>query len=94
MIIKVKNYKLIQREEKGFDLIKEVDAQKLGTGTMQSPNGEKYLRDEEIGYNMSLENCIQTIIHLELCKSNETVDLKTYIDEYKRVKNEITNILK
>lgn len=93
MIIKIKDFKLIQHPISGFDLYREVKARKIGEGTMQNPLGEEYLKDEFIGYNMTLEKCIKDIIHLIQCDSDEVVSLEEYVKSYKSIKEEITNLL-
>jgi len=64
MIIRYKDFRLEQQSIKGFDLYREVKAQRIGEGTLQAPTGEEYLRSDLIGYNMSLEKCIEDIIHV------------------------------
>lgn len=94
MIIRIKDFRLEQQPSQGFDLYREVKAKRIGDGTMQNPTGEEYLKDELVGYNMTLEKCITDIIHLIQCDSEEETSLNDFIASYKAIKEEILNILK
>lgn len=93
MTIRFKNFRLEQQSIKGFDLYKEVKARKIGTGTIKEPNGEEYLRDEFIGYNMSFEKCMEEIIHNIQSEEDVVVTVQGFLESYKKLKNEILDIL-
>ena len=58
--------------------------------------GEPTITNRLIGYALSLESCIRTITTLttEANFKDENVSLKQYVDEYKRIKTDVDNILK
>jgi hypothetical protein len=43
---------------------------------------------------MSLERCIDKIVKLELLEKQETVDLKTFLTEYDKAKQELLTAIK
>lgn len=92
MNIKYKTYTLVQQES-GFDLNETIQCQKLGTGTIQDPNGEMYDKEVNIGYNMKLDTCFHKIAHLELLKQNSTVELLQFRKEFKAIYDELTNLI-
>ena len=50
--------------------------------------------DEECGYDMSLERCIDKIVKFELLENQETVDLRTFLTEYDKAKQELLTAIK
>lgn len=94
MIIKIKDFRLEQQSTKGFDLIREVKSKRIGDGDLRNPTGEDYIKDELIGYNMTLESCITNIIHIIQSDDFTIVSLQEFLESYKQLKEEILNILK
>lgn len=87
MNIEYKNYKIKQTSALKFDLIKLVEREKKETK-------EKYIAESTMGYDMQLENCCKNIV-LDLMKSKEeTTDLKNFLTEYKREKEELLKTIK
>ena len=76
-----KNYTL-EPEDRRFNLYKAVTRTKEATG-------EKYDSQDSLGYGMSLDHCIETIITDSLADKQETLTLRQYIDEYKKLKTEV-----
>ena len=87
-MIKIREYNITpcMNAPKRYDLSKTVTKTKKSTG-------EKYEGTNDIGYGMPLESCIENIIFLEVNKGNEITDLKQYIETYKKVKDEIIQIV-
>jgi hypothetical protein len=58
--------------------------------------GESYEVTDDIGYGMTLENAIESIIHLEVDKGNGVTELDAFLIVYKeavrRLKNDIKTI--
>lgn len=92
MNIKYKTYTLTQQES-GFDLVETVQSQKIGEGTLQKPTGELYDKEIPLGYNMRIDTCFHKIIHLELLKIKDTVELKEFRDEFKKLHDELTKLM-
>lgn len=55
---------------------------------------EIYEIEVNMGYAYTLESAIQKIIYLEIEKKNETLTLKEYLNEFRKMKDEILNELK
>ena len=95
MNIEYKNYKIVQTQSLNYDLLRTVrrktyeivDGKKVDTGTTRD-------HDEDWGYDMSLERCISQIVKLELLEKQETVDLKTFLTEYDKAKQELLTAIK
>jgi hypothetical protein len=87
MTIKFREFILYQSDFGGFDLCEQVES-------IDKNSGISSLREKTIGYNMSLDYCINKIIHLIQCRSHDVVDLKGFIESYRSLKNEILTILK
>lgn len=94
MIIRIKDFRLEQQPTKGFDLIREVKSKRIGDGDLRNPTGEDYIKDEIVGYNMTIENCITKIIHIIQSDDTKVVSLQEFLESYKQLKVEILNILK
>lgn len=96
MNIAYKNYKIVQTQSLNYDLIrtmpkeifeKDDNNKKVATGQFKDV-------DEEWGYDMKLETCIDKIVKLELLEKQEIVDLKTFLTEYDKVKQELLTAIK
>lgn len=95
MNIEYKNYKIVQTQSLNYDLLRVgqrktyemVDGKRVDTGTTRD-------FDEEWGYDMKLETCIEKIVKLELLDKQETVDLKTFLTEYDKAKQELLTAIK
>lgn len=55
--------------------------------------GQKYNKDEELGYGYNLDSAIQKIIAFELIKKDDVADLKAYLEAYKGIKEDIVSLL-
>jgi len=51
-------------------------------------------KEEELGYDMILENAIQKTISYLLAEDESTTDLNGFLDAYKKQKSELENLLK
>lgn len=56
--------------------------------------GEAYIKKEEIGFGMTIEHAIERIIMEKLHDKKETTDLRGFIREFKRLKEELEIALK
>ena len=70
-----------------FDLLRD------GVG-QRKKDGVKFTKKTTIGYAMSLESGIHTIISTRLAEKQTIVDLGTYVELYKREKEEVFGLLK
>ena len=84
MKIKYKNY-TFEPEGRRFNLFKTIRANKIDK-TTKKPTGEEYDRDDVLGYGMSFDLCIETIISDLMCAKEEEMSLRQFIDEYKGLK--------
>lgn len=95
MNIAYKNYKIVQTQSLNYDLLRVGQRKtfKVEAGK-RIDTGETRNHDEEWGYDMSLEWCISQIVKLELLEKQETVDLKTFLTEYDKIKQELLTAIK
>ena len=86
MKIQIKDYTLTPSDnvKDRFDLTQKI--------MRKGKNGE-YESSELIGYGMTLESCIKSIIALELDKDNSVVSLKEFVDAYRIEREKIMAIL-
>ena len=98
LIIIYKDFKMTPGNAKErFDLvqIKKITVKK---GQKLIPKGKKvgdvYTKEIECGYDMRLETAIESIIRLCLAEEDRTIELREYLAEYKKAKDEILNLLK
>lgn len=42
-----------------------------------------------VGYGLTIESAIRRIIHYNICSKHETLTLKEYLDEFKKLRSEI-----
>ena len=98
MTIKYKNFILQPGNAKDrFDIIQIKSITANGRTVAGRDTGRKagevYEKKEEIAYDMRLENAIEKIIRLRLSENKSIVDLKTYVEEYKKQFNELKKML-
>jgi hypothetical protein len=72
-----------------FDLWEEVEYQKIGDGTKEEPTGEKAVRRESHGYDMTFDRCIEKIVAMEATKGEETQELISLIFSFKEILEDI-----
>lgn len=74
-----------------YDLVEEIEKQKLGEGTKDNPTGEKYIFEEQISYGVTLERAIQSIITMETERNfkDKNATLKEFLEEYVKQKDEL-----
>lgn len=86
MNIAYKNYKIIQTKSLNYDLLRTVKREvfEKDDNNKKVATGELKDFDEEWGYDMKLE----------LLEKQETVDLKTFLTEYDKVKQELLTEIK
>jgi hypothetical protein len=91
-MIKYKNY-LIEQEGSSYNLYKEVDYEKReGFGRNAATTGEMGIRQENMGYGMSLERALERINKDQLVDFDG--ELKDYIKEYNSLNKEIIEYFK
>jgi len=93
MKIEHRDYTMEASPEGGFNLTKKVTREK-GNMKGKQGTGEYYEDDSVIGYNMSLENCIKKIIHINHCSKEEVISLKEYVEMFRKEVKEIKTLLK
>ena len=88
MKIQIKDYTLTPSDnvKDRFDLTQKI--------IRKGKTGVKYEASEIIGYGMTLESCIKSVIALELDKDNSVVSLKEFVEAYKKEREVIMDILK
>ncbi len=67
----------IQVSRFSYDLLEE----------QTNPKGEKYYA--YLGYFTELKHCVERIAKLKLSRDKKVVDIKGFIKEYTKIKNEI-----
>lgn len=72
-----------------FDLYKVIQRKRMGDGTLKNPTGEEYDADVEVGFGMTLERCIESMIIISVDErlEDQTISLEKYLDEIKEEKN-------
>jgi len=91
-MIKYKNY-LIEQEGSSYNLYKEVDYEKReGFGRNAATTGEMGIRQDNMGYGMSLNRALERINKDQL--SDFDGELKDYIVEYNNLNKEIIEYFK
>lgn len=73
-----------------FNLHQIVVKQRKGTGTFNAPNGEEYEAIIDIGYGMSLFDCIGTAISINTNDSfpkDDLITIKQYVEKFEEEKN-------
>ena len=92
-MIRFKDFGIIPTEY-GFDLVRFVEARKLGEGTMKNPTGEVYLKQVEIGYGYTFETIIKRISHLiSIDNLPEEPSLRDYVQQYKKCVDEVSKLI-
>ena len=91
MEIKYKNYTAKESDGR-FDLSFTTKI-KAKEDTIHRKKGDEYEIETVVGFGYTFETLIRRIIENELSQNNEVMSLKEYINEFKELKNEITNIL-
>jgi hypothetical protein len=102
MIITYKNFKLKpgMYAKDRFDLSRIKPLVMNHMPSMKKKHGNKPVgtvlgeTEEELGYDLYLGVALQKLISILLSEKEEVVDLKTYLLEYKKCKEEIENLLK
>jgi len=96
MNIAYKNYKIVQTKSLNYDLLRTVKREvfEKDDNNKKVATGEYKDFDEEWGYDMKLETCIDRIVKLELLEKQETVDLKKFLTEYNKAKQELLTAIK
>jgi hypothetical protein len=91
-MIKYKNY-FIEQEGSHYNLYKEIDYEKRdGFGKNAATTGEMGIRQENMGYGMSLNRALERINKDQL--SDFDGELKDYIIEYNSLNKEIIDHFK
>ena len=94
MNIKIGKYRINQSVNSArFDLVEVVKRQKKDKATGK-PNGETYEAENNLGYDMRLESCIERIVINKLRENTKTVELKEFLEEYRKEKQEIEKLVK
>ena len=86
-----KNY-IEKASDNRFDLYEKKQIV-LEKDTTKGKVGDTVESEVLIGYGFSFDRMIYRIVTLELSKNKSTVDFKQYISEFKKLKNELTEIL-
>jgi hypothetical protein len=79
-----------------FDLviIRNREIQKVGEDGKKEKTGEFKDFEEDFGYDMNFDTCIDRIVKAELANNESTVDLNTFLTEYNRIKEELLTEIK
>lgn len=62
--------------------------------TIRPKGGPERQEFQIIGYGYSLDNALRVIINYRLAKKKDVYTLKEYLQDYKTVKDSLTNLLK
>ena len=96
-ILLSKKYKLESDPIHGYNLFERKLVEKLAKGSKRGKNAEKTGEFEEvwkiIGYNMTIEGALNKAINLNLHTKNVQVNLKEFLELYKKEKAELTQLL-
>lgn len=72
---------------------KVAKAEDTAVKTGKKQIGEVYTSEKTIGYSMTLDRAMEKIIMIKLHERKETTDLRGFIREFKRLKEELENAL-
>lgn len=72
-----------------FNLSRTINVTATKDLTNGVKSGEKYDKEEELGYGYRFEDGLKQIIAFELIKKDDAVDLKGYLKAYKEVNDEL-----
>ena len=89
-------YKAIS-DEYGWNLVESVTRNKVKKGEKgvnAEKTGEVYEANNVIGYNMSFEGVLKKVIHLNLHNKKLPVTLKEFLEEYRKEKNTVEQLIK
>ncbi len=88
MNIEYKSYmiKLVSEYER-FDLFKKV--MRVNKSTQ-----EEYESTKDLGYAMTMQACVERIIHEELRKEEEVIQLEEFLKNYIKERNELLTKIK
>lgn len=82
MVIEGANYKLTSIDDNSpfwdLELLKTIKSK-------TNPRTELV----NVGYGLTIESAIRRIIHYNICSKHETLTLKEYLDEFKKLRSEI-----
>lgn len=92
MVIEVGKFKLVGTEDR-FNLM-ELRTVENKDFTTKQKTGEVTEKEFEVGYDMRFETCIQYILDRSLNDQDLKVDLRTYVEMYKKEREKLMNILK
>jgi len=84
----------LKSQENDFDLIKKSLSKHIGEGTLSNPQGEEYEKEEIIAYNVCLRTGIEKVIHLENHDKEKVILLKDFINEYKKERQKLIDLIK
>ena len=91
MKIKLNEEFYAEQKEHGFDLIQIRTVHKVDK--MRKPTGETEEKHEPVAYNVSLDRCIKTAIHLGLQSKDDTVDFDGFLKAYRRELKQIDRMV-
>jgi hypothetical protein len=103
MKIKFKNFTLQpgQTAKDRFDVLQTKEVKMNNTPSMIKKWGKNVpigtivgTKEDELAYDMLLENAIQKIVLYELSENESVTDLQGFIAEYKKTRAEIESLLK
>jgi len=88
-------YSLVSQEH-GYDLVEKVTRHKIKEGTRgknAEKTGETYEAVNTIAYNVTIEYAIEKVCHLNLHDKLKEVDLKQFIVELKKEREELSKLI-
>jgi len=88
-----KNYTLKRASKGRFDLWAKVKKKKIHPVTKKATGGY-HIVDDNFGYDMVIESCIRDIIEMELDRKHKVLTLKEYLQEFKKERKIIEEMLK
>jgi hypothetical protein len=92
MEIKYKNYTAKEADGR-FDLY-VTKKLKAKADTKNLKQGEEYDFEDCLGYGFSFESMALRIISYEIAENNDVLTIQEYIEQFKKIKEEVFNVLK
>ena len=91
MKVKIENFTMTSDSQGGYNLTETRIIDALGED--RKPTGELKEITVERGFNMSIQRCIEKMIHLRLHSIDNTVDFRGFLELYRGERSRIEGLV-
>jgi len=92
MKVKIENFTMTSDSQGGYNLTETKSIKALDKN--HQPTGDMKDITVDIGYNMSVENCIKRMVHLRLHSIENTVDFRGFLELYRGERSRMEGLVK